>query len=323
VSVSTDLLTELDGWDVVSESLEAFHAGHKESGRFFAEMFDRVESLLSELLREQEQWRAERQRAEGELSQKATLLRHQEEQIVSERAQFEQARADGRATEPDAEQQRRLEAMLEQLQHDWAALCESMPEREAHAKLLAGITGQITEARVELADLRAEIQRLAQPIELVAQDALPTRASEWLQAEMSAVREERDAMRQERLLLESELENVRRRAEQSAEALEEQKRAAAEQESHWREEFRRQCSLLEELAGRLAVVGPACPVAPAEATEGPSEVSPAPTPQRGQPRHAAQASAGGGHPALESVRAQFELLQEEATRRRKENADSA
>jgi len=322
VSVSTDLLAELDGWDVVSESLEAFRAGHEESGRFLAELLDRVDSLLLELLREQERWRAEHQRAQSELSQKAMLLHHQEQQIACEWAQIEQARAEGRATEPDAEQQQRLEAMLEQVQQDWAALCESLPETEAHGKLLAGVTGQMTEARVELADLRAEMQRLIEPIELVAQEALPQRASEWLQAEMSAVREERDAMRQERLLLESELENVRRRSEQSAEALEEQKRAAAEQESHWREEFRRQRSLLEELAGRLAATGPACSVAPAEGVDNPSAIPPAVAAQDGRPRRAAKGGTGGGDSALESVRAQFELLQEEASRRRKENADS-
>ena len=111
MSVSTDLLAELDGWDVVSESLEAFRAGHEESGRFFAELLDRVDSLLSELLREQEQWRAEHQRVQSELGQKATLLHHQEQQIACEWAQIEQARAEGRASERDVEQQQRLEAM--------------------------------------------------------------------------------------------------------------------------------------------------------------------------------------------------------------------
>ncbi|MBN1591243.1 MAG: hypothetical protein JW888_17150 [Pirellulales bacterium] len=316
--MSTDLPIQLDGWDIVSESLGELRAGYEESGRFFVELFDRVESSLSELLHRQEEWERERDEIKSELNRRAELLDQQEHQhrIDLERAAAERALPDGQATQCDGEQQRWLHTVLDKMGRDWDALRESLPDRDGQASLLADVVEQLAGARSELAEARAEIQRLAQPLALATQEGSVDETCERLRTEMDMVREDRDAMRQERVLLESELEHIRGRAAQLAETVETQKQVSVEQELHWREEFRRQSGLLEELAGLLSIAKPDYPVVFTETAPGSLKAGSTDVTRRGPAR-----SESSEDSALESVRAQFELLQKEATRRRRGNVD--
>jgi chromosome segregation ATPase len=135
------------------------------------------------------------------------------------------------------------------------------------------------------------------------------------QAELDAMRGERDAAKVERQLVEAELENVRHRVEQLAEMLEDQKRTAAAQESYWRGEFRRQCSIVERLTTQWTQPAPSTRV---EEIAHPSQSPAAATAASAPPNVTPDKTSGEGE-ALESVRAQFELLQNDAARRRRES----
>ncbi len=106
---------------------------------------------------------------------------------------------------------------------------------------------------------------------------------------------------QERTILERELEAVRNRAAELSEALEQQKRDAATQQTEWAGELKRMRRTLQQMAHRL--VERAEMPAPTAAAD--HDVRPRPS----EPAHDAD-------PVLNSVMAQFEILQNDAARRR-------
>ncbi len=111
---------------------------------------------------------------------------------------------------------------------------------------------------------------------------------------------------QDRAILERELEAVRNRAAELNAALAQQKREAEMQQSQWAAELKQMRRTLQQMARRLA--------APAEQASVPAAAEfdarpPAPTAGR-------EAEAD---PVLDSVVAQFQLLQSDSARRRKAN----
>jgi len=106
---------------------------------------------------------------------------------------------------------------------------------------------------------------------------------------------------QERTILEHELETVRNRAAELSESLAQQKRDAEMQQNQWAAEFKRMREMLQEMACRMA--------------EGGAEAA-APAPSE---HHSRRGPSGPGEPdpVLNSVMAQFEILQNDAARRRR------
>jgi chromosome segregation ATPase len=234
--------------------------------------------------------------------------------IASHEQHMNQTSQDG-GPDSDAwkESEIHIRQLLDQTSSELVALREALSSQGPPAQEWTGMHEQLAETRKELADARAQIERLARPLEAAVQEGSSLGRDDRSEAEMAALREERDAILQERSLLEAELDHVRRRAAQLAEHLEDERRSGSEQEQHWREEFRRHRGLLEDLTSRLATL-PATPVggAPAytAAQPAPQAAQAAPSPAPAPPQNDA---------ALEAVRAQFELLQKEAIRRRRES----
>ncbi|MBN2218035.1 MAG: hypothetical protein JW719_11730 [Pirellulales bacterium] len=309
--MSTDLpantTTELDGWNLVRESLDEFREAHEDSGQFLAEWVDQIDSLFREVLGEYERWEKKRRKEQDDLEERAKRIDREQQQLAQQWARIEETRCPEETVVSLAESQANLQELMQQSQHDQTAFSEAIRAIQAQMSELTDMAGSL---RTTLRDGTEDDQ--GQLAELVS-------AKEQLQAEIATIREERDALRGERSLLEVELENVRRRVVELADSLDQQRRTAAEQESYWRGEFHRQCDLVERLASKwtgamtaMSAERPAAatPVAPAAAAD---------VAQRSR-------SEGNGNErdlALESVRAQFELLQKEATRRRRENADPA
>jgi len=125
---------------------------------------------------------------------------------------------------------------------------------------------------------------------------------------MQEMQQQHGQVEQERRLLESELEAVRNRAVEMAEMLDDQKRQAAEQQNQWTDELKRMRRLMEDMSARTVQNAAAAPVAPQPVQQQPvpqqpvAPQSPAPQPQ--------------ADPALDSVMAQFEMLQRDLARRR-------
>jgi chromosome segregation ATPase len=111
---------------------------------------------------------------------------------------------------------------------------------------------------------------------------------------------QRASLEQERAVLETELETLRQRVAELTQTIDQQKRALAEQQARWSEELRPIRRLMEMIAKRLAK-SDASP--PAETSSGASGAE-------------ADKAAPVGDPVLESVLAQFEMLQRDVSRRR-------
>jgi predicted nucleic acid-binding Zn-ribbon protein len=114
-----------------------------------------------------------------------------------------------------------------------------------------------------------------------------------IREEFDDARKQRDAWDQERARLESELEAARHRAEEMVEALAEQKRHVTQQQAEWAGELKRMRSLLESVSARVAS-------------------------DAGRPGGTAVVN----DPVLDSVVAQFEMLQKDVARQRMASSKS-
>ncbi len=162
--------------------------------------------------------------------------------------------------------------------------------------------GSLCAELVEHADSRlAESQNRPATTKPAAEDAATRDA---LQQQLRQMTARQALMEEEKKELEAELETVRSRAAEMADSLTEHKRLLGQQQTEWAGEFRRIRSLLEGFPNRLAEVMPS-----AREVDQPMEREPV---MRAATPHAAKAN----DPALESVVAQFEMLQRDMARRR-------
>ena len=148
-----------------------------------------------------------------------------------------------------------------------------------------------------MADAREEIRAQR---ELLGQIPLPSqsRVDQEMQDRLGQIEQERSAWVQERAVLETELDAVRVRAAELADTLDEERQRASGERKDWAEELRQMRQVLQSLseAKMTAVPNVAAPVAvPVEPAE----------------------QADVQDPVLDSVMAQFEILQKDLARRRK------
>ena len=150
-------------------------------------------------------------------------------------------------------------------------------------------------------------------------------------------RQQKAELEQQQALLETELEAVRGRAAQTDQLLAEQRKDSAARESQWAAEMKNMRTTLDKFSSRLDSQPAPAPVAPAPVTApvaAPPEVAPptqAAAPvvaplnaQSPQPVPAQAAAAPSGNAAedvvLDSVMAQFQMLQKDVARRRENTA---
>jgi len=124
---------------------------------------------------------------------------------------------------------------------------------------------------------------------------------------LEEARQQQALLEQERGLLESELEAVRNRAAEMAESLAEQKRQTAQQHTQWTDEFKQMRSLLQNISGHLVQRKAAAGVPQSR----PAEPATADAVAKSPP--------AATDPALDSVMAQFEMLQKDLAKRRAAN----
>lgn len=125
--------------------------------------------------------------------------------------------------------------------------------------------------------------------------------------------QERTQLNQERSVLESELDMVRNRAAEMSETLAQQQREMAEERQRWSAELKRMRRVLEALSTRqVEFQEPSIPSGNTGGTAAPAD----------RPSEPAPASPAESDPVLGSVMAQFEMLQKDIVRRRKDAAKS-
>jgi chromosome segregation ATPase len=269
--------TQFAGWDSVCGALAEMRASHGEFGKFFSEVFDQLTVMTAQLAARQEH-----------LVQAAEEQRSQEDTQASTR--------DGQ-----------LQQMLEEARQERAELREGQEAVLAQLARLAATTAEPADAQTAWGEVRNEVSALRAEIgqqfaQVQAMRAEPADRSAYLemQQQMREMVQQQAVLDQERKGLEAELEAVRGRAAELADALADQKRLLAQQQAAWAEEFKRIRLLLEVMGGRLS--------------EGIHAINPAkPEPAR---KAIPAATAAVGDPVLESVMAQFEILQKDVARRR-------
>lgn len=176
--------------------------------------------------------------------------------------------------------------------HQRDALAQQQEQVAGQLVRLAGVTAELADTRQELA---ARCDRLAEQPATPAAAPVDPQAELRLREQLQAMAEQHVALRQEHAAVERELDTVRAHAAELAESLDVEKRAFSHQQAVWTEELQRMRRLLEGLAQRAAA---------------PVVSMPLPTPAQ------VGATAAAEDPVLDSVMAQFAMLQKDVARRR-------
>lgn len=203
------------------------------------------------------------------------------------------------------------------------SLAEICASQEEFCKFFSGvfadldaISGTLVRKRqawsIERAEAESELQRRSARLEAErAAIAAEREQAPKLHERLQALERELAERDQERVVLESELDMVRNRAAEMAETLAQHQQQMADERQQWTQELKQMRRLLETLSSH-GLEHPA----PAEAPR--TRVAPPRT--AAKPAEEAAAARQGGDPVLGSVMAQFEMLQKDIVRRRKESA---
>jgi len=264
-----------------------------ETGTATTALLSQLENVERERdeLAQLEQQRSAMEQELAEARQQISRLADANAELAKVRGELEEARLEllRKPERSSAEADSAAEEMchrLAELEQQRSALEQELSSSRSQISRLVDATAELAAVRGELAAARAEL--------LQRSDRSPG-ASEGDPVWRERVRE----MQHERNLLEAELETVRRRVVEMAETAASEKQRNMEERSEWSKEFKQLRKLLE-VQTRSPAPKAAAPL------EAPAPVA-APV---------AQAAPAGGDPILESVMAQFDMLQKDIARRR-------
>ena len=306
--------------DGLRESLAETCASQEEFCKFFSGVFAKLDALSSRLMRERQAWSLERAQTESGLQRRSARLEAERAAIAAEREQawkevderrtrIEHER--GQVAAAGAEANGQLLEMLEETGRERSALQTALEESQRQSDRLAQVADELSRTRTELVEARQEIERFRERLDHGGADRAAAQPDPKLQEQLHALEQERAERGQERVVLESELDMVRNRAAEMAETLAQQQQQMADERQQWAQELKRMRRLLETLSSRGLEH-------PAAAEALPTRVAPRRT--TGKSPDEAPAARPNGDPVLGSVIAQFEMLQKDIVRRRKESA---
>jgi SMC interacting uncharacterized protein involved in chromosome segregation len=192
----------------------------------------------------------------------------------------------------------RLETFLRGLFGDLDSLADEMTRhgrkvdstRQDHDTRWSEREERLGRERQELESTFEQIQKLTDQLEHTADPEIQNR--------LSLLEQERLAWTQERAVLETELDTVRTRADELADTLDDERQRASGERKDWAGELHQMRQLLQSLSDRSVV---------------PAQTVGTPTPAEEVPPERDDAQ----DPVLDSVMAQFEILQKDLARRRK------
>jgi chromosome segregation ATPase len=311
-ALSINLCTSTTDWKTAHSSLDQICASHDEFERFFLGVFDRLEEITQELVRRQKAWFHERQEIESRVERRLADLEREKTELADEWERIrEQCKVEGdQAAATDGSSGAALEQMLEESDRQRAALRDAHQSAQSHTEHLAEVARQLIDVHQELAEARAGLEHQRESLEAESTETCDARLDEASLEELRRLETQRAQWQQERAVLETELDAVRNRVAELSEALADEKRSVAEERARWSGELKRMRRVLERLPAHQ--VEPAAgPISePQKLTAGESSVPSSPT---GTP---------GGDPVLDSVAAQFEMLQKDLAKRRKAGSES-
>lgn len=167
---------------------------------------------------------------------------------------------------------------------------------ESHGAELARMADELAAARQDLAETREELRDQRELLSQLPSPSGPAAPPE-IRDRLDQIEQEKLAWTQQRAVLETELDTVRDRAAELVDTLDEERQRASSERKDWAEELRQMRQLLQALSDRKVIAAPDV-AAPASI-------------------EAERAEEDAQDPVLDSVMAQFEILQKDLARRRK------
>jgi len=278
-----------------------------------------LEELLAEARREREQMQGVQDAVQAQVARLADVAAElasarQVARLADVAAELASARS--RLVEPPENASHDGESLrqwLEEIHAQHQQLLGAQQAAQSQAEQLAGVVGELAAAREAWTAAQDQLREHREQLNDIraafasgqGDDELKQQISE-LQQKHAELKQHHARLEQERTLLEGELETVRNRAAEMAESLAEQKRGLARQQTQWADELKQMRRLMEALSRRLSETPPAPAAAP-------------------QPAAPSASGAEAGHssdddPVLDSVMAQFQMLQQDLARRRAKTA---
>lgn len=287
--------------------LQSLSAGGAEFNAFFSCVCEELETLAAELARRQCSWQTEQAEREAELQRRAARLEDERSEVASEWERV-QVLAERNRPDPSAlgeEHGLRIENMLEEARHDRSALQSALEVAQSQAAQLAEVVSELSKTRSELSEVRHEIKVYPEQIGAARAEGANSPQLAELEEEVRQLEHQRAELNQDRVVLETELEAVRNRAAELSEEISRERRQMSEERSEWTTELKRMRRLLETFAQRQIEL--------AEAGVG-GQTQASAAADQSQPFETAK------DPVLDSVMAQFEMLQKDLAKRRKNAA---
>ena len=287
------------GYRALSECVEQAVAECEQRGAALDDCRRQLAEARRSLL-EQEKLLAQRTGCAEDTTRRLTEQSEQLEAIRAELAESLEKASHAQASESESRQ--RFEVQQERVKQLEAQLGRSeTTEAELRKELgqLREQLGPLTEATVDAARLRGELATAQQELaavrmQLETKDNQPD-LSEQLAAETA-----------ERQQVELELDQLRHRAAELAEALAEQKKLVSEERDQWSDELR----LLRRAVDRQAELMVHRPTAATTTDTGPAS-----TAAVAAPRHPANGKGEKSDQVMDNVVKQFEMLQQKKVRR--------
>jgi chromosome segregation ATPase len=225
--------------------------------------------------------------------------------LLSRRQQIEKLGAERGENNPatDAAEKHRLDSMAKEYEEGRAEIRGTLQTAQDQIARLAAAAEDLSAARSEFQSVRDELARHGEELAAIRSQTLA--ASQEVESSINNkihdMEQQQSLLEKQRAAVEKELASVGDRAAEIADLLAEQKRMSAPQQGQWAEEMRQMRALLENMVRQTA--------------QGKRQAEPSPD-LKPISRVAAVAT---GDPVLESVLAQFEILQQDRVLRRSES----
>ena len=282
----------------LQETMSRMCTGYDRLEAFLRTHFGELENLAEELLRHGQRVDAAKQDQDIQWADREQRLDHQRGELEAtlERIQTltDQLGSTAAVNGSGAEQ---FQEVFSRIEGERSSLQAAIAASEAHGTELARMADELAAARQDLVETREELRSQRGLLSQVAAPAEQGTNPE-IQEQLDQLEQERLAWVQERAVLETELDAVRTRAAELADALEDDRQRAASERKDWAAELHQMRQLLQTLSDR--------PPAPVQESSAPVQAA-AESPEADNAQD----------PVLDSVMAQFEILQKDLARRRK------
>ena len=299
-----ELVENISGWDRVTSALDEIRVCHDESQAFFGGVFDQLDSLCGSLLSRQQHIEKVAAQRRDDVSATDAAENQRWDSLLKE---FEEGRAEIRGAQQTVQEQIvRLAAAAEDLDAARNDFQTVRGELARHGEELTAIRSQTLAASQEVeSSIKTKIREMDEQRSLLEKEreSMEKAVESNIKNKIHDMEQQQSLLEKERAAMEKELASVGNRATEIADLLAEQKRMSAPQQGQWSEEMKQMRALLENLTRQIAE------------SKRQVESSPAVKPLSGV------AAVASSDPVLESVLAQFEVLQQDRVFRRSESGE--